>query len=104
MHYKTIVLEVLEARPHLRAQLQKYRLMLPTLSYYARELQTSHQAWQARLATSSPPSDPVQLASEALEHALAELTSRLPSESTAADETFCLDEAIALVRNPSSGG
>jgi hypothetical protein len=102
MHYKTIVLELLEGRPRLRERLQKYRQLLPTLEFYAGELKTGHEAWKERLA--SPTSDPAQIASEAMERAVAELESRLPKESNEGGETLSLDEAMAFLKKRSSDG
>lgn len=85
MHYKTIVLELLEGQPLLKSRLQKYRQLKTTLDLYAQELKTSHKQWQRRLAQQSSGSDARQLASEALELAIAEIRHRLSSESAESD-------------------
>jgi hypothetical protein len=102
MHYKTIVLELLQDRPRLRDRLQKERRMLRTVEQYAQELKTSHQAWQERLSQARPGSDRAQIASEAIELAIAELQERLPSESEAHEGTFSLHAAMAQLKQPSS--
>ncbi len=81
MHYKTIVLNLLEDRPRLMRRLKRDRQLLATLETYALELKTSHETWRQELFKTKPGSAPEQLASEALELALADLQDRLPSES-----------------------
>jgi predicted nuclease with TOPRIM domain len=102
MHYKSIVLELLEDRPRLKERLQRERQLLLTLEIYAQELKAGHEAWKTRLTHMRPESSPLQIASEALELALSDLEQRLPSESNADDETFSLDAAMACRRRPSS--
>jgi hypothetical protein len=80
MHYKTIILEMLEQRPKMREELRQSR-KLPTLEFYASELKDSHEDWKDRLLQAKPDSDPRQIASEAMELALKDLEDRLPSES-----------------------
>jgi hypothetical protein len=81
MHYKTMILELLQQRPEMHERLRKNRELLPALEMYATELRTSHQAWEERLLQLHPGSDPSQIASEALEMALNDLEEVLPSES-----------------------
>ena len=81
MHYKTIVLELLQQQPQIHQQLASKRALLPTLELYARELKTSHEAWKETLGQEKLGSDQSQIASEALEMALKELEERLPSAS-----------------------
>jgi FtsZ-binding cell division protein ZapB len=99
MQYKTIVLQLLEQHPQIRDQLRKTRQMLPTMERYASELKTRHEAWKDRLSQLTPGSDESQIASEALELALKELETRLPSGSPRDDkEALSLDEAMAFIR------
>ena len=49
MHYKTITLELLQARPQLHEQLRKQRKLLTTLEFYAKELKESHESWTETL-------------------------------------------------------
>lgn len=102
MHYKTVMRELLEARPILRDRLERYRLILPTLDYYAAELRTTHQRWIRMLTPGRPDSERAQLSSEALELAIEELRERLPSYSQVSAETFCADEWQALLSTRSS--
>ncbi len=98
MQYKTIVLELLEQRPALHEQLRRERQLLPTLEQYAKELKTSHEAWQAQLSQAKPTSDPSQIASEAMEMAIEELERRLPSDSPPDDETVSTEAAMTFLR------
>lgn len=98
MHYKTIVLELLEQRPEIHEQLRSQRMILPTMERLALELKASHETWKEKLAQAKPGSDASQIFSEALELALEELTSRLPSEPPAEAEGPSLDGAMAFLR------
>jgi hypothetical protein len=98
MHYKTIVLELLQQRPEWYDQLCKHRMLLPTLDLFAKELKSRHDAWKDRLAQAKPGSDPTQIASEALELALQGLEDLLPSESPPdGSEPLSLDAAMAFL-------
>lgn len=103
MHYKTIILEMLEQRPQIHQELRQSRKLLPTLEFYASELKDSHEDWKDRLLQAKPESDPSQIASEAMELALKELEDRLPSESNPHEtEALSLDRAMAHINRPTS--
>jgi hypothetical protein len=103
MHYKTIVLELLEQRPQMREQLRQNRKLLPTLELYARELKESHEAWTERLLQATPQVDPSPIASEAMELALKDLEDRLPSESRHDEsESLSLDQAMVHISRRTS--
>ena len=103
MQYKTIIHELLLARPQMYEQLRKERKLLTTLEIYAMELKESHEAWKEVLASANPGSDPIQVSSEAMEIALKELEDRLPAESPQSEsEALFLDEAMAFIRRPTS--
>jgi hypothetical protein len=103
MQYKTIVLELLRERTELHEQLRLTRRLLPTLETCSQQLRTSHQTWKETLASSNPGSDPIQIASEALELAVKELKDLLPTDSQAdARETLSLDSAMAFVGSRTS--
>jgi hypothetical protein len=105
MHYKTIILELLQQRPQMHDLLRKNRKLLPALEFYATELKTSHEAWKETLSQAKPGSDQSQIASEAMEMALGELEDRLLSASLAdTAEPLSLDAAMAFVRNHTSRG
>jgi hypothetical protein len=104
MHYKTMVLDLLEDRPRLRERLQKERKLLLTVESVADSLKKRHEVWMRQLERSQPPSHPSQIASEALELALAELSDNLPPESTVNEESFSLDDVILFRPLHSSGG
>jgi hypothetical protein len=80
MQYKTIVLELLEQHPALMEALRSQRILLASMESYASELKISHEAWKEQLNQSKPESNPLQIASEALELALEQFQNRLPSE------------------------
>jgi len=96
MQYKTIILELLKQRQEMYYHLRKERKLLPTVQHYAQELKDSHEAWKDLLSEVRPGSDPSQIATEALEMALAELEDRLPSASPRNDD-LTLDGAMAFV-------
>ena len=103
MHYKTIILELLQQRPQTHEELRQQRTLLSTLETYAQELKVSHETWKEQLAQAKPDSEPSQISSEALEMALKELEDRLPPASRLDDqEPFSPNQAIAFARNPSS--
>jgi hypothetical protein len=75
------------------------------LERYASELKASHEAWKETLTQAKPGSDPIQIASEALEMAIQELETRLHQAMPAEEsEAISLDEAMAYVRDHSSHG
>lgn len=103
MHYKTIILEMLEQRPKMREELRQSRKLLPTLEFYASELKDSHEAWKERLLQAKPATDPSQIASEAMELALKDMEDRLPSESHQGEsEVLSLDQAMARISRHTS--
>jgi hypothetical protein len=100
MQYKSIVHELLQQRPAMHEQLRKERKLLPTLEMYARELKTSHEAWQGMLLQLRPGSGRDQIASEAFELALKEMEERLPSASSqGGNEPLILDAAMLFLRH-----
>jgi hypothetical protein len=105
MQYKTIVLELLRQRTELHEQLRITRKLLPTLESCAKELKASHEAWKETLTQAHPGSDPMQIASEAMELAIKNLEDRLPSGSPQ-DETeeLSLDQAMAHIQSHTSRG
>lgn len=48
MHYKTIVLELLQAQPGLHHYLRLSRKLLAEMDRYANDLRSAHQDWQDR--------------------------------------------------------
>lgn len=104
MHYKTIILELLQQRPEMHEQLRQERKLLTTLEIYARELKESHEALTEQLRQARPDSNPAQISSEAFEMALKEMEDRLPPASQADDQELSLDAAMAHIRNPSRRG
>jgi hypothetical protein len=98
MHYKTIIYELLQQRPHMHEELRKDRKLLTTLEIYAKELKASHEGWKDLLTQMRPGSDPSQVSSEALEIAVKELEDRLPAESHQNEsEGLFLDAAMLFL-------
>jgi hypothetical protein len=99
MQYKTIVLELLKARPRIHKKLCRRRMLLPTLERYANQLKTSHDAWKDHLSWAMPGRNESQIASEALEIALDELATFLHSEFQPEDsEKPSLQGAMVFIR------
>jgi hypothetical protein len=101
MHYKTIVLELLQQYSELQRSLVSSKTLLPTLDCYATDLKARHENWTQTLSWERPQSAPSQIASEALELALQELRDALPAESTPNDNSpdpLSLDAAMAYIR------
>src|SRR5579863_1636066 len=103
MHYKTIALKLLEQQTELHDRLKTERRLKPVMEMCARRLRENHLAWQERLAETQPQSDPAQLTSEALELAIEELISLLPSVREAGEDIpLSLDAAMASLKRPTS--
>ena len=101
MHYKTIVLELLQQYPELHRELASRKKLLPTLERYAADLKARHDGWTQTLSRERPESAPSQIASEALELALQELRDALSAASAMNDgspEPLSLDAAMAYIR------
>ncbi len=97
MHYKTIVLEILQNRPELHEKLRLSRTLLATLNLYSRRLKANHEAWMDRLSRAKPGSERSQLASEALEIAVQEMDDAMAtSDSLLETESLSLDGAMAF--------
>jgi hypothetical protein len=105
MHYKTIVLELIQGQPKLHDQLRNSRTLLATVNQVAAALKESHEAWKEQLAQARPGSDPSQIASEALELAMNDLLESLPSEpEDNMQEPFSLDAAMNYLRRHTPPG
>jgi len=97
MHYKTMVLALLQQRTEMHEELRKSRKLLPALGYYARELKESHED-MIDLLSAIPGYDPSQIRSSAMELAIKQLEDRLPPV-TPGNGTLNLDEAMAFIQN-----
>jgi aromatic ring hydroxylase len=98
MHYKTIVLELLQQHPEIQNQLRSERMLLATMEFYAREVKARHEAWKDHLSRAMPDSDPSQVASEALEIALHQLKNILHSAFHSDEDESSSDEGEAALR------
>jgi hypothetical protein len=98
MQYKTITLGRIEENPELHERLRQSRTLLSTLEKLAIQLKENHAMWQETLRQARPNSDPIQIASEALEIACKELEGVLASASPRTEtEALCLDEAMSCL-------
>lgn len=101
MQYKTIVLELIEQRPHLHEKLKRERKLLSTMETIARELKASHEEISRDLASEQPQTEASLISSQAMEMACKELEARMPpAASTVDDQELSLDAAIGHIRNP----
>jgi len=105
MQYKTIALELLRQQTELYEHLRTTRRLMPAMESSASELKASHAAWKETLSKAKPGSNPIQIASEAMEMAIQEMEGRLRHASQAEEpEAFSLDQAMASIRSHSSHG
>jgi hypothetical protein len=102
MLYKTITLEFIQAQPALYERLRASRTLLSTVDLQAAALKRYHETWMDRLSQSKPDSEPLQIASQALELALEDLRENLPSGSpTDEADPLSLDAAMDFLRRHS---
>jgi hypothetical protein len=99
MHYKTILMGLLERYPEIQNELRAKRLLLKTLNTYARELRNSHRAWKVCLSRIWPDKSESEIASEALELALREMErSFLAKTQPGESGPLSLEDAMAFIR------
>ncbi len=98
MHYKSIIIELIDDQPQLALQLRGQKQMLATIEAYAVELKNRHEAWKKELSRTRPGSDPRQIAAEALELATQDLRERLHSASPKGETEPTLDAAMEFLR------
>ena len=89
MHYKTIVLELIQQQPELHEQLRASRALLSTMEAYALELKAGHEEWVELLSQKRPGSDRSQIAAEAMELAIQDLRDRLPCALPGTKRSLC---------------
>ena len=100
VQYKTIVMALLERFPEARDRLRGMGTALELLDSLAAELRESHLDWKARLRERWPGSAEFQIASEAMELAVRELSDRLSCATDSdADGPLSLDGAMAYLRH-----
>jgi hypothetical protein len=103
MHYKTIMLTLLQQSPALHHELRTSKQLLTALDRYASELKDRHTYWISRLSQEQPESAPEQITSEAMEIAVQEMRDALPSglpQTLPLPEPFSLDAAMASLHPP----
>ena len=103
MNYKTIALELLRKQTELYEHLRTTRRLMPVMEGCANELKASHETWKATLSLAKPGSNPIQIASEAMEIAIQELESSL-QRVMQTEEPPLLDKAIAYIRKHAPHG
>jgi hypothetical protein len=105
MRYKTMVLELLQQRPEIHEQLRRQRRLLATMEFCAGTLKELHEMWKQRLSEPRKVSDESQIAWQALELALTELSDYLPGELPPDDsDSFLLGEEMAPDLHPMPPG
>ncbi|HEV8062402.1 MAG TPA: hypothetical protein VGP68_21160 [Gemmataceae bacterium] len=103
MLYKTITLGLLQDQPQMYDQLLSNGTLLQTLERYASELRNRHLTWKELLTQAKPDSNPMLIASEALELATQELMSDSPFDQPQNDdEPLSLDGAMTFIRRQSN--
>ena len=103
MHYKTIMLTLLQQSPALHHKLRTSKQLLPALDRTASDLKTRHDYWISLLSQERPESAPEQITSEAMEIAVQEMRDALPNGSPQIlplPEPCSLDAAMASLRPP----
>lgn len=102
MHYKTIMLELLQQQTELHEALRVNRQVLTVLEAAAAEFKAVHEHWKEQL-TDNLNIDPGQRTAIAMEYAQHEMEARLQNASTQIEHgTPSLDSILALVRSPMS--
>lgn len=94
MHYKTLVLELLQDHPTLHERLRDSRTLLQALDSSAARLKARHEFWMTKLGQTKTATNPSQLSSSALELAVQEFRDALPPEMTDDQDSLSLDEAM----------
>lgn len=99
MHYKTIVLRLIQQHQQTYQQLCSSQRLMSTVGLYAEQLKATHQSWSGRLAIANPDFNPVQLQGESLELAIRDLENYLVAHFQANDNNrISLDSAMAFIR------
>jgi hypothetical protein len=105
MHYKTMVLELLQQYPEVHDRLRSRRKLLPALESYAIELKARHDEWTEVLTQANPGNGKGQVASQALEIALKELAYHFDSGSAPdPNEPTSIEDAMAFLRRHTPPG
>ena len=103
MQYKTITLGLIQENPELYERLRSSKRLLPAMDAYAIDLKAFHEAWKDRLSRENPSCDPRQIAGEAMELAVQELSDRLLSASPVDEaQPLSLDAAMNFLRHSPS--
>jgi hypothetical protein len=79
--YRTMVLEMIQHQPSLHDRLRREGCLLATVDRLGAELRDRHLGLKQSLTEAHPDRDPDQVSQEAMEIALAELGTSLPTAS-----------------------
>ena len=105
MQYKTIVMELIEQRPHLHEKLKRERKLLSTMERVARELKASREEIRRDLASEQPHMEASLISSQAMAMAISELEARMPPERPNEEkDELSLDQITASLSSPLSRG
>ncbi len=97
MHYKTIVLGLLEDRPALYEHLRSSNALLSTMNTLAVTLRDLHLSMLETLQQHQPETSPEVIKAESLEVVIEEIR-HLLSQVDVISNSFSLDEAISTIR------
>ena len=103
MHYKTIVLELLQEHATLHERLRVKRMLIKAVETCSTHLKARHEFWMSQLRHTRTNGEPSQLSSSALEIAVQEFRDDLPPETTDDSHSRSLDEATAFLRRYTPG-
>jgi hypothetical protein len=99
MHYKTIVLGLLQERSTLHERLRESRTLIQAVDRCATHLKARHEFWLTRIVHTSTDHEQTQLSSSALEIAVQEFRDDLPPETTPdGPDSLSLDDAMDFLR------
>lgn len=96
MHYKTIMLELIQEYPEIHNRLRCNRVLLPTLTVFAYQLKMSHEAWKDTLCRTTPGCKRHQVAGEALELAIMEMKDHLRLASAPKEDVPDSTQAVMV--------
>jgi len=98
MHYKTIVLELLQEHTTLHERLREKRMVLAAVETCSIHLKARHEFWMSQFRNTRTNHEPSQLSSSALEIAVQEFRDDLPPETMDDSHSLSLDEAMPFLQ------
>lgn len=98
MHYKSIILEMLDDHQAIKSLLQKKRQLMEALDLLARQLKESHEQWIQECIARKPSLDSRTLTQQAMELATDEISRRLQTLSfRVADANLTDSDVMAIL-------